>query len=79
MATVLSPCLVNGETVLVEVDLDACPKLAPVAPCAWTVRYFCREDILHLGPTRFGDRPTSNSTVHLGSQGHAAGGLHSDS
>ncbi len=47
--TVLSPCFVNGETVLVEVDLDACPITYPVFTCTASVRNFAREDLRRWG------------------------------
>lgn len=31
--TVLSPCLVDGEVRLVEIDLDACPRPLRTATC----------------------------------------------
>lgn len=47
--TVLSPCLVDGETVLVEVDLDACPRTYPVFTCTASVRKFTRESLRPRG------------------------------
>ena len=45
MATVLSPCLVDGETVLVEVDLEACPKSTTTYSCTAAVWYANKDTI----------------------------------